>query len=292
MGVGIVTALWAGASLAVVTLAMRRGRDRFEEWLPERLVGRAESVRISTRDGEELGAWFLDAERDDAASVLLLHGRGGTRASRLDAAQIFEGAGSATLLLTLRAHGDSTGERNDFGWSARADVIAAVAWLETRRPDAPIVVCGVSLGAAAAAFAAGELGLHVDGYILECLYRDLDTAARNRTAISLPPVLDWIAYAGMRAASEVLMPNWREIAPIEAITRIPHDVPVLLLAGALDTRVTAANTRDLYERIADHAELVTLEGAGHDRLPFASPEQYARAVTVFVRDVEQRAAEK
>ena len=71
------------------------------------------------------------------------------------------------LLITLRAHGDSTGALNDIGFGARHDVVAAIDFLERCRPGRPIVVHGASLGAAAALFASAELAVvgvakHVD----------------------------------------------------------------------------------------------------------------------------------
>ena len=43
--------------------------------------------------------------------------------------QFLASHGYAALMVTLRAHGDSTGEYNDIGWGARADVWAAVDFL-------------------------------------------------------------------------------------------------------------------------------------------------------------------
>ncbi len=97
----------------------------------------------------------------------------------------------------MRAHGDSSGEFNDIGYSARLDVVAAVEFLERRRPARPILIHGTSLGAAAATFAAEELGHRVHGYVLECPYRDLRTAVWNRAEKALRrcsiglPTPDW-----------------------------------------------------------------------------------------------------
>jgi alpha-beta hydrolase superfamily lysophospholipase len=193
------------------------------------------------------------------------------------------------LLVTLRAHGDSSGERDDFGWSARHDVSAAVSWLALRRPESPLVVCGSSLGAAAATFAAAEVDA-VDGYILECLYRDLDSAARRRAEVYLPPGLDWLAWAGLRVVAPLVLPHWRICAPIEAIARIPEGVPVLVLAGALDSRATPQDARALLACIAERAELVVLEGAGHDNLDAARPAEYERLAVGFLeRAIAHRA---
>src|SRR5262249_51910158 len=156
------------------------------------------------RDGEQIGAWLLHG-RAGRPSVLLLHGNGGGRAQCLGRAEILVRAGCSVLMISLRAHGDSTGERNDIGYSARHDVLAAVEFLERQQPGTPILVHGMSLGAAAALFAARELGGRTSGYILESPYQDLKTAVRNRTENTLPPALDWIAYQGLLIVSSIVL---------------------------------------------------------------------------------------
>jgi alpha-beta hydrolase superfamily lysophospholipase len=184
--------VWLVLSIAIAYRLTHRPRPRFEEHRPSVAWGTFEDHRIRTRDGEELGAWFM-AGRDDRPSVLLLHGNKGSRESSLNRAQIFAAEGCSVLLISLRAHGDSTGNYHDIGFSARRDVWAAVEFLEAHRPGQPVVVMGTSMGAAVATFAASELGNRVQGYILESPYQDLKTAAWNRTDVYLPPLLSHAA---------------------------------------------------------------------------------------------------
>jgi alpha-beta hydrolase superfamily lysophospholipase len=156
--------VWLLVSSAVAYRLTHRRWPRFEEPAPTITWGRIESDRINTSDGEELGAWFIDG-RERLPSVLLLHGSNANRGHMLRRARFLASHGFAALLVTFRAHGDSTGDYHDIGWGARRDVWAAVAYLEKRRPGCPIVVSGESMGSAAAAFAAGELGHRVVGYI-------------------------------------------------------------------------------------------------------------------------------
>ena len=155
--------------------------------------------RLRTSDGQDIGAWFVEGrEDDDTPQVLLLHGNKGSRANSLKRAEFLASAGYPVLMISLRAHGDSSGDFNDIGYSARHDVVAAVEFLEQKHPGRPIVVMGVSLGSAAAIFASQELGRRVHGYILESPYQDLKTAVWNRTQTYLPPVLAQVGYAGLR----------------------------------------------------------------------------------------------
>ena len=187
---------WISSSFAVAWRLTRRAKPPFEETLPFDLE-RTRRVRIRTSDGEQLGAWFLEGE-PGTTCFLLLHGNEGRRGNWTDVLRVFEQEGLGALAPSLRAHGDSTGRTNDFGWSARLDVLACVQWLREREPSRPLVIAGFSLGAVAAIHAAPELA-DVRAYYLESPYPDLDTAMWRRLDSYLPPVLDLVAAAGLRA---------------------------------------------------------------------------------------------
>ena len=199
--------VWLFGSLTVAYRLTHRPLPRFEERVPSIAWGLLEDHRIKTSDGEQLGAWYSDG-RDDFPSVLVLHGNKGSRMNSLGRAEIFKSAGCAVLLISLRAHGDSSGDYHDVGFSARHDVWAAVDFLEARRPGRPVVIMGTSMGAAAAVFAAGTLGRRVQGYILESPYQDLKTAAWNRTDTYLPAVLSQTAYLGLRPSDHYFCLTW------------------------------------------------------------------------------------
>ena len=229
----IVLVVWLAISSLVAYKLTHRLSARADEVAPTPAWAKIESHRLTTKDGEDIGAWFIDSP-DDAASVLVIHGHKGQRGNSLSRAELFASRGMAVLMITLRAHGDSTGEFDDVGFGARHDVVAGVRFLESRRPGRPVIVVGSSMGAAAAVFAARELGNRVGGYILESPYQDLRTAVWNRVEVALPPVLDLAAYAGLNLVAPVFLPHIDEISPLKAIAGIPDDVPVLILAGSGD----------------------------------------------------------
>jgi len=274
------TGLWLFASWLVADQMTRRTHAMRPEPVPAVEWGALREVRLRTADGEELGAWFA-AGREDRPPVLLLHGNGGTRAHSLDQAEWLAAAGHPVLLVTLRAHGDSTGERNDFGYSARHDEVAAVGWLERNCRGRP-VVWGRSLGAAAALFAAGELGDRAGGYVLECAYRDLRTAVRNRTRNRLVPPFDWLAYAGLSLTAPLVLDDVDRVSPLDAAGAVPKSLPVLLLAGGADRHATPAETVAIGERIGPRAEVVVFDGAGHLGLHHADPARYREVASRFL----------
>jgi uncharacterized protein len=276
--------LWLLGSFVVAYHLTRRQQPLFAETAPTVDWGKFEDQRLTTRDGQEIGTWFV-AGKDDSPSVLLLHGNGGCRSSCLFQAEMLAAEHYPILMITQRAHGDSTGDVNDFGYSARYDVIAAVDWLQQRRPGKPIAVFGSSLGSAAAVFASGELKERVSGYILECPYQDLKTAVRNRTAIYLPPVADWIAYKGIDIVAPLVLPDVEKISPLEAATQLPKEVPILIMAGGADRHATPEEARAIFDRVRTHAHLVIFDGATHGKLFDADPNLYRHSVLELLEKV-------
>lgn len=278
LGTAGLIALWLMLSVVVAWKLTRRSSTRFDP-PPNFLVDLdAESFRLKTCDQEELGAWFIEADADQPV-VLLLHGNGGDRGSMCSQAEMLVAAGNSVVMITHRAHGDSTGERNDFGYSARHDVVAALEWIGSRFPQRRVVVWGQSLGSAAAIFAASQFDENVSGLILECPYRDLMTAVHHRTDTYLPPVLSDAAYYGLSMTSYLMLPNGgRHIAPIREMTQIPKRIPVLILVGELDSRAPAEEAREMASQCLSEVEVVVIENADHLQLHRTATTQYEEVV--------------
>ena len=285
VALGLVAA-WLGSSYAVAYRLTRRARPPYEEPPPSLSWGRIQPVRLSTADGEALGAWYIEGE-PKRPLVILFHGNGGSRTACLREAQLASKVGCSVVLVTLRAHGDSTGQLNNFGLSARHDVIAAVTWAEEHCPGKTVVVWGQSIGSAAAIFASEELKTRVRGYILECPYRDLRTLVRNRTRIYLPPVLDQIAYSGLLVTAPVVLPEFQRVSPLDAVSGIPNESRVLVLSGTADQRARPDKARVIHEGIKAPARWVEIEHGDHLELAAADEVAYTEAVVGFLKECQK-----
>jgi alpha-beta hydrolase superfamily lysophospholipase len=283
---------WLASTGIVTWQLLHRARPPFVEHPSAALAERVESVRLATRDGEELGAWWSRGA-EGSPVVLLLHGNGGSRSEMSALIEWLVSQRVSVLAVTLRAHGDSSGELNDVGWSARSDVLAAVEFIERHAPAAQrqapaaerhrlaprIVIFGRSLGAAAAIYAAGELGARVSAYVLEAPYRDLGSAVHVRLRNALPPPLDAIAFAGMSLwARAWLAVDVDALSPLDRITDVPRDVPIVFFTGTRDDRAHAADVEEIARRAAGHAEVVRFEGAGHGNLHAFDRERFESAL--------------
>ena len=274
--------LWLGSSAVVTWKLTRRSAPCFAEPANDSGLDAVEECRLTTGDGEQIGAWLVRGA-PHRASVLLLHGNGGARATMRNVMRLLVAEKLTVMSITLRAHGDSTGQINDFGYSARHDVVAAVRFLEAEFPGRPVYIVGRSLGAAAALFAAEELGDRVAGYFLEQPYRDLTSATWNRLQIYLPPVLDLVAYGGMRCCAAVLLPTDLDaISPVDCLGTIPKQVPVTIATGSADRHARLSEAREMFRQVADHARLVVFEGAEHGDLDLYDTALYRKTLLEFV----------
>ncbi len=274
--------LWLGSTALVAWRFTRRSRPPFPEPPPQVAWAKVEQQHLKTSDGQQLGAWLVRGDRQKGC-VLLVHGNNASRGQMLPVMQLLAEAHYTVLAISLRAHGDSSGQVNDIGWSARHDVAAAVAFLRRECPGQPVYIVGRSLGAAAAIFAAGELDGSVAGYFLEQPYKDLKSAVWNRLQHFLPPGLDWAAYLGLRLWAPVFLPvDPDRISPIDQLARIPQNVPVVFLAGSADRHAPLAEVKLMCRQIESHAQLVVFEGAAHVGLNDYDPRLYRATLFRFL----------
>jgi uncharacterized protein len=273
----ILVLLWLLGTGVATTLYTRRFFGPKPEPVPKVDWGDLEALRLQTADGQELGAW-VNPRGAKRSIVLLLHGIGDARTWWLPVMHRLADDGYASMAISFRAHGDSTGSIEDFGYSEKEDVIAAVRYLRGRFSDRPVVLAGSSLGSAAALFTAKSLGREVAGYFLESPYRDLRTAVWNRTSAA-PPPFNWIAYEGMALWGRILLPESIDaIRPIDHVADVPPDVPVTFVAARDDWNCKLEEVEDLYHKIESHARLVVIDGAAHGQCSHMRPQEYDAAL--------------
>lgn len=106
-----------------------------------------EDVRFQTEDGVELAAWIVPHDRA-RGNVIFCHGHGRNRGHVAGVLATLHGLGLNVLAFDFRGHGDSEGLTSTFGHREVNDLRAAEAYLRGRFPDQPMLLVGVSLGAA------------------------------------------------------------------------------------------------------------------------------------------------
>ena len=150
--------------------------SRSMEDSPKRIGLAYEDVRLSTTDGETLGAWYVPAT-NPRGTILMCHGNGGNISHRVDAVKFFHDLGLDVLIFDYRGYGSSTGRPSEAG--TYRDALAAWHYLAAERgvPAARLVVFGRSLGGAVAAWLAKQE--RPAGLVLEASFTSVpDLAAK------------------------------------------------------------------------------------------------------------------
>ncbi len=268
----------------VITHAGSRPMDRDIKMsaVPDGLTVQEFSFKSS--DGVPLSGWYFPRENAPAA-IIYCHGLFRSRLEMLDRAEKFWQAGYAGLLLDFRRHGKSGGELTSMGYLERLDIIGAVHFLrDSLQFQQPIVVHGVSMGAAAALLAAAEEPA-IAGLIVDSSFLSFDETITHhaKTWLGLPkfPIVDEL----------ILFTKWRVGFDSEdfdlrhAVEKI-SDRPILFFAGGADTRMPPEIAQTLYTASpSTHKNLVIIPNAKHGAAFRTDPETYTQAVLNFLQTV-------
>lgn len=252
--------------------------------LVEQLEGEAyEPARILARDGVALHARHY-VFREGAPTHILLHGYRGSYQDMCGCFKIAKELGHNVLLVSQRAHGKSGGRVITFGVRERFDCVDWARFIAEKSPAAPIVLWGISMGAATVLMAsAAELPSQVAGVIADCPYTSADSIIRAvcRRNLGLSPTL---AMPLVRLSARLFGGfNLTDGDALAAVARAR--VPMLFIHGGVDALVPCTMSRELAVACASRATLVTVPAADHGIAYMTDPAAYTCAVKVFLKSV-------
>lgn len=236
----------------------------------------------------QISGWYLPK---DSARVLIIyaHGLFRSRQEMLERAVDFWRAGYAGLLFDFRRHGKSTGEISSLGYLERLDVESAVKFArDSLQVQTPIVVMGVSMGAAATLLAAAETP-EIDGLIVDSSFLSFEHTIDHHLKLffGLPPFP--VANAlGFFVREKVGFRN-EDFDLRRAAGKIVHR-PVLFINGANDVRMPVEIARELFaDAKTEEKSLVIVPGASHGAAYRTDPELYKKVVLDFLHTYFDRA---
>lgn len=242
-----------------------------------------EPVSIVSQDELELRGKYFHV-LDGAPLCICCHGyRGLGYRDFCGGAPMLMELGFDLLLIDERAHGDSQGHCLTMGVKERFDVLS---WIEYARcrfgEDVPIVLCGVSMGAATVLMASGlELPENVKGILADCPYSNAPDIIRKGIADrGLPP---WLLYPFV-ALSARLCGGFRleDGNAAEAVKRSP--VPIVIVHGEDDRFVPCDMSRAIAAECPENVTLHTFPDAGHGMSGIVDPPRYRS----ILRDLAER----
>ncbi len=242
-----------------------------------------EEVTITSADGVQLAGWYVPSA--NGATVILLHGYGGSRLDMLWHAKTLAQAGYGVLLYDERATGESGGARRSYGWEDGPDVGGAIAWLEERTGvrDPQVAIAGCSVG--------GQIALQ--GAILypEIAAVWADGPANIVAQDSPTPhnALTGLFFVSDRLLDFLYAQHLKIPAPAPLVERIDEIAPrpVMLVGGGRELAALGSEAPRVYRfaRFAGpNAQVWVIPQAVHCDGPMVQPDEYARRLVQFFDD--------
>jgi fermentation-respiration switch protein FrsA (DUF1100 family) len=258
--------LTAVVALIVLVLAVRWFEPRFtffplagEQDTPASLGMSFESVTLSTKDGEQLRAWFLPSATPRAL-VVYFHGNGGNLAVWMPILVGIQKQRFSVAAIDYRGYGASSGRPSEQG--LYRDVDAALEWSgDLVKAGVPVIYWGRSLGTTMAAYAAATR--RPDGLILESGF------ASARSLLRASPPLAFLA----------LLSTYR-FPTAEYAGRT--GCPTLVMHGDDDRVIPFSNGRQLFESLPEPKRFHVIPRGDHNDVTPPDPERYWAAVTEFI----------
>ncbi len=222
-----------------------------------------ENIYLTTSDKIKLQGWYMKTPGTAKGTVILFHGHGSKKSSVLEEAAGFNKMGYNTMLLDLRAHGNSGGNTSSIGYYESEDVKLAYDFIKKEKGEKNIILWGISMGAAAVSKAMNDYPLQPSKVILEMPFASILQAAEGRIKMmGLPgqPLATFITFWGGAEHG-----FWAfNMKPSEFVKQI--HCPVLLQWGKNDPRVKQEETDLIYANISAPKKLVVYESAAHESL--------------------------
>lgn len=223
-------------------------------------------VRIPTSDGETLHAWWLEHPHP-RAQLIFWHGNGGNLSLWLDVIAEFRRRGFSVLAVDYRGYGASTGRPSERGLCRDAEASVRLFGETLRKPGAPVVYWGRSIGSFVAAYAASNAP--PDALVLEAPFPEVRTILRTN------PVLWALSFlSSYRFPTSKYVDRYRG--------------PLLVVHGDADSIIPFSAGRRVYDRApSPHKRFLAINGADHNDLHVVNPAVYWAAVDEFVEPLRR-----
>ena len=240
-----------------------------------------DNVKFRSLDGLRLAGWFI--EGTNGATVILVHGKDGSRAEMLPHANYLHRAGFSVLLFDSRSRGESEGGEVTLGAREPLDIKGAVDYLR-KRPDVNperIGAQGISLGAASSIVAAAQTQT-IKGVVAESAFKSVSSVIESsfENVVGLPsfpfaPVSKFICELRLGADLD-------EVVPAKVIGKISPR-PVFLIDDLKDELLPGDSGKVLYNAAGEPKMLWHIPDCLHGKGWQCAPKEYEGRVLAFWR---------
>lgn len=247
-------------------------------------------IELKTEDNLKLAAWQVEANNPKGTIIFISGIHNPSVTYFFPHAQMMQDNGYSSLLIELRAHGDSEGNKIGLGMYEYLDVKAGVEYLKTidKYKDLPIIVFGVSMGGSTVINSIGEID-DIDGVISLSAYSNwADVFCDNMIQLGVPKFIANIEkpfvwfYLGFDYGFDKIGIN-----PLNEIKKL-NGRPALLMHSKDDSQVPYESYKRLIASVEEDVSTYVREGNyhfitydGYSSKPWEDTE-YAEAILEFL----------
>ncbi|SKC82159.1 alpha/beta hydrolase [Maledivibacter halophilus] len=217
---------------------------------------KAKEMTLTTEDGLKVWASEVFTPNPKAVIIYLTGIRQPSVTYFYGHSQWLKEKGYASILLEVRGHGSSDGEKVCLGYKEVSDVKAVVDYIKDQKKyeEVPIIVHGVSMGGAVAINSFGTIG-EIDGLIAMSTYsRFEDVVYDTMRSYNIPGFICGIEKSITHIHLQIVFGSEaKEMTPIDQIKNIDGR-SALLIASTGDTEVLPDNMGRLLKEAPETCE--------------------------------------
>ncbi len=236
-----------------------------ETYSPDDYGIEAKELTLETEDSLSLAAWEVEKKNPKGIVILLSGIQNPSVTAFWGYSKMLQDNGYSSLLIEMRSHGASEGEKVWLGTTEYLDVLAGVEHIKSQEEyqNTPIIVWGTSMGGVTAINAIGEIA-DIDGIISGSAYSSWpDVFSDNMVNMGLPPFLaaaekPFVSlYMGLQLGFDKLTMN-----PLNQIGKLDGR-PALLMHSTEDSQVPYKSFERLIKNAPDNITTFIREGDQH-----------------------------
>ena len=239
-----------------------------------------ELFEIKSFDGISLRGYYYE-HSPNSPLELIFHGYSGNAERDLSGGvERCFALGRSCILIDQRGSGMSEGKICSFGVNERHDCLSWIEFAtEKFGKERPIIIGGISMGAATVMMAAGEnLPDNVVCVMADCGYSSQkDIICKVVKEMNLPVKL---IYPFIKLGASTFGGfDLEETTPIEAVAK--SKTPIIFIHGDNDDFVPYSMSVDCFNASSAPKKIATIEGAGHGLAYPKNPQKYVDSLKDF-----------
>ena len=287
----LITVVAVGFALPAVKMhKMLDRRSEGEPYDPTEFDVESSVVALESVDGVSLTAYEVAVESPKGVVICLGGIHSATITNWYGHSKLFADNGFASVLLDVRSHGRSDGEKIYAATREWMDVDAAVEYIRSKElyNGVPIIAMGLSMGAATAVVATGR-NENIDALIALSAYSDWAYNFDLNVEQIVPKFVAKMLSPFVAVVTRLRFGNMATITPRNEIKKLGNR-PALLVQSVGDKLVPYGNFVELVAA-APQVQRWVLKGDNHCIIDdFAHPqnsEQYCKRIVEFLNSVAQ-----